>query len=98
MKSLSFFTGFILFTYAALSQKDTSHQTRPLTINKNAATKINPVTTQKINAVQLTMNQIEQKLNELQALVDKLKDQKDSLSDMNEQDQMKLQQAMDKKN
>ena len=50
-----------------------------------------------VSAVETTMNQIDVRLNELQALRDKLKSEKDALSDMSQQDKMKLQRATDKR-
>ncbi|MDP4261974.1 MAG: hypothetical protein Q8941_05530 [Bacteroidota bacterium] len=97
MKTLLLVIAFALFAYAASAQKDSARITKPVTINKNVSSKIAGPASPQVNSVGTTMNQIDLKLKELEALIDKLKSQKDALSDMSQDDQLRLQQFMDRR-
>src|SRR5438477_9158836 len=51
----------------------------------------------RVKQIEITMNQIELQLKELEMLNDKLQTQKNSLSEMTDEDKLKLQYVMDRK-
>ncbi len=93
MKPLFLFILSVFFVHTAMAQRDSAKVIKPAIINKT----VTKAATLRVNSVEMTMNQIDLKLNELQTLIDKLKNQKDALSDMSQDDKMKLQQIMDRK-
>ena len=96
MKKIMFFICLALITSGVLAQKDPTRIQTVNTMKVMTATISKQETSNQLTKIEALLTKLEADLRKIDAQLDKMRDNKDSLSELGEQQQLKMQMIMDR--